>query len=168
MRDLYDRFHELFFYDERSGDLVRKVRRCGRALKGDVIRSESSGGYYRVYVDGKRYLAHRVIYLMVHGYLPKMIDHKNRNKKDNRIDNLRPATRSLNMFNRDVFSNNTSGSRGVSLRDGRWRARIQHQGVSKFLGNYDTKEEAVRAYEYERAKLTGDEGVTEGKERGAL
>lgn len=76
-------------------------------------------------------------------------DHINRNKLDNRRENLRHVTKSENAFNMRPKINNTTGHSGVFLADKPWRAAITVMGR---LGGYKTKEEAVDAYHRGRAR----------------
>ena len=87
---------------------------------------------------------------MVHGSFPKdplQIDHKNRDRSDNRIKNLRLVTNAENGRNRKIAKNNKSGVNGVSYiqRDDRWEARID--GVFQRQKRFKTKEEAVKQRE---------------------
>lgn len=91
-----------------------------------------------------------------HYILPKInekdIDHINKNKLDNRKENLRYATRSENMFNVGIRKNNTSGFNGVfyfkfGKRIKRWKAQLKINYQSIHLGYFLTKEEAGMAYE---------------------
>jgi len=63
-----------------------------------------------------------LIFLYHHGYLPKFVDHIDGNKKNNRIENLREATKSQNAMNQKVSTRNTSGIKGVMWhkRDKKW------------------------------------------------
>jgi hypothetical protein len=83
-----------------------------------------------------------------HGYLPAEIDHRNRDKVDNRIENLRPATSSQNKGNIGLLRTNRSGYRGVSLnsRSGKWHAQIKINGKQTYLGRFDTPEQAALRY----------------------
>jgi len=73
-------------------------------------------------IDGVSYKAHRLAFLYVDGYTPENdVDHINRNKDDNRWLNLRHVSRSCNMRNRSLLSNNTSGVNGVHWRGSRNR-----------------------------------------------
>lgn len=75
------------------------------------------------------------------------VDHVNGDGLDNRRKNLRPATRSQNGANRRRPSNNTTGYKGVILRSsGRWQAQIVVGGGKLSLGQFDTREDAARAY----------------------
>ena len=59
------------------------------------IGTRNRGGYIVFRVNGKLLYAHRVAFFLVHGVVPKIIDHINRDPSDNRIKNLREATPSL-------------------------------------------------------------------------
>lgn len=77
----------------------------------------------------------------------KYYDHKNRNPLDNRKDNLRKATQSQNMMNRDKLKNNTSGITGVGWhkKSNKWQARISINGIQKTIGMFANKEDAIKA-----------------------
>lgn len=140
---------QLFHYDPETGDLTWKVSPCNRAPVGRVVRAPNDKGYYTVMVRGKTYKAHRLIWLIATGTWPaEHIDHINGDKTDNRVENLREATNAENMQNRAAPRNNTSGYKGVSWhkRDRKWRAKIQVDGKRRYLGHFDTPEEAHAAY----------------------
>lgn len=83
-------------------------------------------------------------------------DHKDRDKFNNRRDNLRFANDSQNCTNRGLASNNTSGYKGVGLRGNRWSATIFLNGKNVHLGFYATKEEAAKVYDRAALKHWGD------------
>tara|TARA_R110000823_G_C15952958_1_gene502526 strand:+ start:12415 stop:12894 length:480 start_codon:yes stop_codon:yes gene_type:complete len=93
------------------------------------------------------YLEHRLIYLLVHCYLPELIDHKDRDPSNNRPDNLRSADKRVNAINTGIPSNNTSGIKGVSWHKAgaKWTAQIKDKGRKIHLGSYSLLEEAVEA-----------------------
>lgn len=151
-----DRLRKILRYDAETGVFTYLVRR-GRVRKaGDIAgfisrRSRDNGGGYRiVHFDGRDYGAHRLAWFYVHGKWPTHhIDHRNNERDDNRISNLREATRSQNCANKGAQSNNTSGLKGVSFHKGgrKWRADIKVAGETLFLGLYKRKEAACAAYD---------------------
>lgn len=86
------------------------------------------------------------------------IDHINGEGLDNRRENLRSATPTQNHCNRGRQSNNTSGYKGVTFdkRLKRWQAQIQYRGKYKYLGQFDTPEEAAVAYALAATELHGE------------
>lgn len=103
-------------------------------------------------VNGKRptQTLHRLILSRMLGReltCKEEVDHRDCNPLNNRRSNLRLATKSQNMMNRGRFSSNTSGFKGVTKRaTGKWRARIQVNGLREHIGDFDTPEEAYAAY----------------------
>lgn len=95
-------------------------------------------GYRHITWLGKVQKAHRLIFMLHHGYLPPEIDHINGDRSDNHIENLRAADRSQNQCNRDVLANNTSGYAGVSWhkKSQSWLVRVMKNGktvVNKYF-----------------------------------
>lgn len=116
------------------------------AVAGSVHRGT---GYVSISVAGQRYLAHRIAWLIVHGAWPASgTDHINGNRADNRIANLRPATRSENQQNlRGPMRNNTLGVLGVCRqKSGKFQAQITVDGRQIYLGCHPTAEAASDAY----------------------
>lgn len=144
----------LFMYSESDGILTwRSPRFSSRALMpaGSVKRD----GYRYITIKRKLYAAHRLIWILLNGSEPDgLIDHINRIKTDNRIENLRIATKEQNAANAGMYSTNTSGFKGVYFckRDKRFIASITFHGKIKRIGGFATAEEANEAYQ--RASLT--------------
>lgn len=128
-----------FHYDTKTGQLWRRFNNCYK-----LCDSKYKNGYGRVSVNQKEYLIHRIIWLMEYKLFPIEIDHKDRNKLNNKLSNLREVTRTENNHNKIIQINNTSGAVGVDYRKerNRWRARIDN----KLIGYFITKEEAIAAY----------------------
>lgn len=122
----------------------------------------SSNGYGRIYVGpGRNIYAHRYAWERVHGSIPPgtVIDHACYNRQCVNVDHLRVASRRQNNENRsgERSSSTTSGVRGVyPARSGRWVARVGHRGKSRFLGTFDSIEEASVAAERARKTLFGE------------
>lgn len=104
-------------------------------------------GYLQVGIGGRSYQLHRVIWFYVTGLWPVEVDHKNRDKADNRWRNLRDCTRAKNRANSCVGKNNKLGLKGVRLTvKGRYEPRIRVGGKAIWLGTYNTAEEAAAVY----------------------
>ena len=145
MRDLtVDLLNHLFEYDKETGNLIWKIQQRG-IRKGSIAGSVKSHGYLCVGINYNSYRAHRLIFLMHKGYLPKTIDHINGDKLDNRIENLRAATVGQNQHNRKTNANNTSGYKGVwwNKASKKWAAGIKLEGKRIHLGYFDNVEEAA-------------------------
>jgi hypothetical protein len=113
----------------------------------EAFISKRIGGYLYGHIGDVKFLAHRVVYAVHHGFWPfEQIDHINRDRSDNRVINLRPANSSQNGQNKSLLSNNTSGFVGVTKRRGRWGAQIMLRGSTVRLGHFDTPQEASVAY----------------------
>jgi len=87
-------------------------------------------GYRHITWRGKIHKSHRLIFMLHYGYLPPEVDHINGDRADNRIENLRPATRSENQCNRPALASNTSGYPGVSWnkKSNAWIVRVMKNG----------------------------------------
>jgi len=115
-------------------------------------------GYVQVYVDGRNYLLHRLMYLFHKGYVPKLIDHINNNKQDNRIENLREATYSQNQQNKKINCTNKAKFKGAVFHPlkNKWQGRIHLNKKKISLGYYETAEEAHEAYKTAAIKFFGE------------
>ena len=127
------------------------VPRTGRH-KGRKVGHTDREGYVRISSQRRKYYAHRLIWTWHHGEPPRLLDHINRNRADNRIENLRACTEAQNAANAKAPSHNTSGYRGVYFDKDRdkWVARIRFtiDGVRhrRRIGRFDTADEAAIAY----------------------
>lgn len=103
-----------------------------------------NGRYLMFDHSGKKYLVHRAIFLLSYGYLPKMVDHKDRNKLNNKPSNLREIDKRGNSLNSKIRSDNTSGVKGVSFSksNSKWFSYHWVKGKRVNLGYYKTIGEA--------------------------
>lgn len=133
------------FFEYRNGALFWKVSRRGPVKLGDEVKSVDGKGYIRVMLDGKFYLAHRVIYEIHNGCIPDgmQIDHIDGNRRNNSIENLRASTSSLNQRNKSKQRNNKSGVTGVFLKKstGKWVAKL----CGSTLGYFESFDDACSA-----------------------
>ena len=138
-------------YNPDSGEFIRLVS-SGGSLAGSAIRPKASkNGYVYVPVLGLKILAHRVAWALSHGeWPPHDIDHIDGVRSNNRLGNLRPATRGENMQNerRARASNKSCGLLGVSWSKAtnRWSAGIKVGGKKRHLGLFDCPKQAHEAY----------------------
>ena len=129
----------------------------GKKEAGTTFLDPNGNKYRRIMVDKKQYFVHQLIFLIHHGYIPKipfMVDHINRDSLDNRIENLRECIQSQNEHNSDLPSHNSSGTKGVYYlkRSNKWRATIQVNNHRTHLGVFQIKEDAVTARRVAEAK----------------
>lgn len=142
-----DRIKELLSYDTKTGSLTWKSG-TGTRWAGCVAGSIEVDGYRRIIIDGRRFRAHRLVWALLNGAWPESdIDHVNGDRDDNRISNLRLATRSQNCQNlRAPLSNNKHGFLGVRKNGNRWNAVITINGRFIYLGCFKTPELAHEEY----------------------
>lgn len=151
---------EQLHYDPLSGKFFRKKKNTRWTRVGE----EAGGlcqthGYIFVHVVGYGgFRGHRLAWKMHYGTEPpREIDHINRNRADNRISNLRAATREENTLNKSLYASNKSGYRGVCYKPAnkKWVAQITRRNQRIYLGLFSTPEEASEAYNAARLRLTG-------------
>jgi|CXWK01.1.fsa_nt_gi hypothetical protein len=120
------------------------------------IAGQVSNGYRIIELYGRTYTAHRLAWLYVHGVLPPILDHANGDPDDNRIANLRPATRSQNAANSRKREDNTSGYKGVSRAGNGWVAHVKCGSRKHRSRRYDSPQEAHAKYVEEATKHFGE------------
>lgn len=146
---------EIFLLND-MGQLIRK-QNCGRANIGQTANGKDRDGYIVVTVNKKLYRAHRLVWLYVYGEMPSVdIDHINRVRDDNRIENLRLATKSQNAKNRSKRKDSTNKYKGVQKSGNGWIAVLQKDGQRCYLGYFKNEEDAAKAYQ-EFATFTNKE-----------
>lgn len=133
---------EMLYYDPETGVWTWLTQKSANIKPGQVAGSIRSDGYRQIAINRTMHYAHRLSWLYMTGEWPKnQVDHINRDRDDNRWDNLRAATPSDNSVNSKLSPNNTSGYRGVSWDQGanKWGARVNNV----HLGFFDDIKEAV-------------------------
>lgn len=139
----------LNLFDYKDGELFWKKSRQG------ITRKDRKAGckdriYYRIGIDGKMYLLHQIVFLYHHGYIPKEIDHIDRNGFNNRIENLREVDSIINNRNRGTPKNNTTGAKNVYFdkKTNKWRVILVVRGKKKEGGSY---------FDFDKAKEVAQE-----------
>lgn len=149
-----ERSPELFAAGNTSKESVCKT--WNKRFAGKEAFTASNTGYRYGAIFAQLYLAHRVIWLMVHKAWPEdQIDHINGDRADNRIKNLRAVTNRQNCKNQCARSDNSTGVTGVYWfkRDSRWVSSITSDGKTVHLGYFDSFEDAVNARKIAEAQL---------------
>lgn len=154
---------ELFDYRD-DGTFTWKASPCRRIPAGAVAGTTepNSRGYMRVKIEGKEYTTHRLVYLYHHGELPEIVDHINRIKDDNKIENLRGATRCQNAWNVEGSPDAKVSSKGITYRRGKpkpWVAELRHNGRRVLHLSCKTRAEAEQAVKEMRRIMHGEFAV---------
>lgn len=127
---------EIFYY--LDGNLYWKNNRGPNNCKDKKAGSIKKNKYVNISLNKKMYLAHRLIFLMHYGYLPKIIDHIDGNPSNNKIENLREANQQQNSLNCKISKKNTSGVKNVRFNKKikKWVVNININKKLTYLGAY--------------------------------
>lgn len=147
----------IFVWRPRTPDMFKSGKQSKRHTcntwnskwPGKIAGLINSAGHIQICINSRLYLAHRVAWFYVYGEWPKSIlDHKDGNRKNNKISNLRLANFSKNGANSKTPITNSSGYKGVSFKKDKkkYRAQIKVNGVYKHLGYFKDPEKAYKAY----------------------
>ena len=142
---------ELFSFNPLTGELFWRVRRSSQTRLHVPAGYIDAYGYRAISLGGNLFRAHRLVWAWITGVDPAsvQIDHKDQNKANNRIWNLRLCSDIQNRAN-------ILGMKGWCKANGRFKARLISQGKTIYLGTYDTPQEAHAAYLEARKRLHGD------------
>lgn len=135
-------------YVPGTGIFTRRMQARGRKHFVGARAGSMSHGYRYIRVCINRYAEHHLAWLYVYGVWPSTeLDHVNGDKGDNRIENLREASRGQNMANAGVPRTNKSGMKGVffDAKHQHWLASMTVEKKTRYIGIYDTFEEAAKA-----------------------
>lgn len=160
---------ETFSYNKSTGILVWRKRPrhhfktdhwhkvWNSRYSGSMAHNMATNGYVLVNINKTKRCAHRVIWTMVKGPIPDgyEIDHRNGIRSDNRISNLRLATRCQNRANSALARPNRTGFRGVHKNGSKFRAVVWYDGGCRVIGQFATPELAHAARNKEAARLHG-------------
>lgn len=140
-----ERLRSVLDYDPETG-ILRWGSGVNKFVKWKIgsLAGTDSNGYLSIVIDYRMYMAHRLAWFYVHGVWPDQIDHRDMNRRNNAIANLRLATFSQNNANRCVRGDCSSGYKGVRFHkpSKRWQARL----AQRHLGLFSSPKEAHSAY----------------------
>ena len=138
-----------FEYCSTTGELLRFYDTPQKYVK---ITGVNSNGYIRVYIKSKEYLAHRVCWFLNYEEWPKKsIDHINRIKTDNRLNNLREASPAEQLRNTSVQSNH-GHCFYFHKRLNKYEVCIRKDKRMNYIGLFDRLEDAIKARDLEESK----------------
>jgi hypothetical protein len=145
-----------FVWTQRTPGRGTSLLQSPMRLNGYAINR----GYLQVTLDGKKQLVHRLVYSAFNGSIPSalIIDHRDQNRTNNRLSNLRLATYSQNGANRRKKDGTSSRFRGVSWfkRKRKWVASISPNYQSKHLGYFHDEIDAAIARDAAAIEAFGD------------
>lgn len=127
-----------------------------RYLNKKAGYADSQTGYRLINFDKTMHFEHRLIYLYHFGYVLKIIDHINSNRRDNRIENLRESNSFLNSINSKKQQKAKTPYKGVSKAGNKYRTWINIEGSQIHLGTYFCIEDAAMVYNEIMVEWAGD------------
>jgi hypothetical protein len=145
-KEWIEKLRKIFEYNPDTGEIRYKVKR-GLKMPGDLAGQSVDKGYRRIEAYGERWMYHRVCWMLYHGEWPKYtIDHKNLDKSDNRLLNLRDITQGENNRNKARYKTNNK-YKGVTKSYNKFYASFVDSGVHYYLGSFSSDIEAAKAYD---------------------
>lgn len=155
-----EELNRLFRYDPATGVLYRRWRndvpdRINKRFADKPAGHRSKGGYVQVSIDGQSYLAHRIIWKMLHGTEPETVDHRH-GHLGNAPGDLRAATQGQNTCNRRRKAGKALPKGVFRTRQGKYQSKIAVDHKITHLGCFETPEEAHAAYCAAAQRLHGD------------
>lgn len=148
---MIDSIKRALTYDPATGHFVWAEKVASKVVVGRRAGRLTPSGYRRVKIYGREFAEHRLAWLFVYGVEPpNEVDHVNGVRNDNRIFNLRLATRTENGRNVGPRPNNTLGLKGVywNKERGKFQAQITVDGRNLYLGRFLTAKAAAAAYDH--------------------
>ena len=130
---------------------------------GKVGRGKNKSVRWHITLDGRQYLRSVIVWSLINGRWPiDQVDHKNMDWTQDHSGNLRECTRSQQMANIGMRSNNTSGYKGVcwDKRRNRWTVRVSFGGKCVYQKYFDDDREGALAYDEMSVKHHGEFAVT--------
>lgn len=149
-----EHLREVLDYDPLTGEFSWRVSR-GNFYAGSRAGTSRADGRRVIAIDGKRYQAGRLAWLYFYGMWPAWeVDHKDLDPSNNRINNLREATRSQNQAN--AHARKCGQLKGTYRQAGKWYSGIRVEGKTIYLGTFMSMDAAAKAYDAAAAHHFGE------------
>ena len=129
--------HDHFEY--KDGDLFWKKPLSNRVKVGQKAGTLKDNGYLVTRIDGNMMRNHKIVYMLFNDEIPELIDHIDGNKLNNRIENLRLASKIENAQNSKLRSDNSTGVKGLRWHSQRnkWNVRLVINKKEKSFGLFE-------------------------------
>lgn len=150
-----EKLKQLVFYE--NGSLIAKYKYSDKICIGKKIGTKNKLGYYQASINKTKYYLHRLIFLYHYGYMPKTVDHIDKNKSNNNIENLREASLHENNYNTLTPKTNKSGVKNVhwNKKNKKWNVTLSANNKSMYFGSFDDLELAELVAIEARSKYHG-------------
>lgn len=152
-------------FDYKDGFLYRRVapkyKPKNIGTRPGCLTKYKHGDRYRIKINYKLYFQNRLIFLWHHGYLPEIVDHRDRDTTNDRIENLRASDAVKNQYNKVGAKNSTSRFKGVCWdnREQKWHVQINTTGKPRHLAYCDDEEKAALIYNKEAKRCNGEHAL---------
>lgn len=137
-----ERLSKVLKYDPESGVWYRRLYNRDQGYREKVLDLVANNGYLVTQIDNKKYLLHRLVFLLEDGVFPIEVDHINRNRLDNRRSNLRKVSRKENANNTSPRVTSLSGVKGIHWNSTSKRWIVQKH--NKYLGSFTSLDIAIQ------------------------
>ena len=139
-----------------DGALRWRISPSRSVRAGSIAGAANGRGYTQVQWRGRLFVLHKLIYAYHHGWTPEVVDHIDGDTQNNRIENLRAATKAENQHNAKRRSDNGSGHKNVRKHGDKWQVVIQRNGQRHHIGTFDDLSAAADAAALARQNLHGE------------
>ena len=157
------RLLELLSYCPETGNFIRKISLSPKTKVGDIAGGLTKG-YITLSVDGVIYSGHNLAWFYTYNVWPVCeLDHKDRNRANNAILNLREATHSQNGSNAPIRKTNICGFKGVTKCGSKFKSAIMVERKRYHIGVFNTAKEAAHAYDLNAIERFGEFALTNKK-----
>lgn len=147
----------ILHYEPETGDFTWIVPPSNHGRLRNKPAGGTSTGYVLIKIDGRKYKAHRLAWLYVHGEWPaERIDHRDTDTFNNAITNLRLATQAQNCANANRWRGKSLPKGVRRTASGRFQARIRFEHKLITIGTFDAVDDAARAYATTATRLYGE------------
>ena len=149
------RLKRILHYDRKTGEFTWLVQRGSRITPGMRAGCPNGAGYIVIHVNYILYHAHRLAWFYCYGKWPRVIDHINRKRNDNRLCNLRHFDYSKNSMNQNRYRISKSNQRGIHWRGGAW-GRLMRNGERSEYGPFASLKKATAVANKVGSKIWGE------------